>query len=171
MIASTFFGRALLLALLVSGLTAMPVLARSAVSPQSQRLVGQGERLLPENPAQAADQFEAALAVDPANIDAYVGLGRAYERLGMQGKALRYYRGALTLDPNAVTALEAQALGYIARGKLDKAQGTLDRLRKVCKISCGGVGRVEGALAQARSKSASRTLVPARAKPVPRTLN
>ncbi|MBI4417165.1 MAG: tetratricopeptide repeat protein [Ignavibacteriales bacterium] len=51
-------------------------------------------------PAAAIPLFEAALATDPANAEAYRGLAKAYEALGDLGKAEQTYRRAVELRPD-----------------------------------------------------------------------
>lgn len=62
--------------------------------------------------------FQAAVALDPKNADAQVGLGIAAERLGKQEDALQAFRAAAQADPrnpvacyNAAVALERHATG------------------------------------------------------------
>lgn len=48
----------------------------------------------------ARDSFETALAVDPRNRAAYIGLGRAALGMKMPGKAIGFYAEALAIEPN-----------------------------------------------------------------------
>jgi len=132
-----------------------PALAKApSVNATSARLMQQANDLLSQNRAgEAADLYEAALVADPHNSNAFVGLGRAYERLGQTGRAISYYRKALIISPNDVTALEASGMALIAKGSLSKAQDTLDRLRRVCSKGCVQAERLANALSSAQAKS------------------
>ena len=85
-----------------------------------------------ENAEGARDLFERALAADPGNVNALVGLGRAHEDLGRVGTGLKYYRRALTIEPNHRRALEAQALAFLKKDSLDKAERNRARLERIC---------------------------------------
>ena len=63
-----------------------------------------------EEYGEATTAFRKALQVDPRHYSAWVGLGRAQERLGQGEKALRYYRSGEKVNPN-----NAALLTYIAR--------------------------------------------------------
>jgi tetratricopeptide (TPR) repeat protein len=108
--------------------------------------------------AEALDLYETAALANPANPAAYVGMARAFEALGMQGKALRYYREALELNPNDVGVLESQTLLMIAKGNLVKADAGFARMKKLCaKTACPAVARVDAALAKARTQTSMAT--------------
>ncbi|WP_420139973.1 dihydroxy-acid dehydratase, partial [Sphingomonas sp.] len=82
------------------------------IDPRSLALLAQGEKLrLAGNLAGAGDLLESALAVDPRNRGAYIALARVAQGQGLSGKAVRFYRDALTLDPNDTAALAGQGLG------------------------------------------------------------
>ncbi|MGB7404257.1 MAG: tetratricopeptide repeat protein, partial [Pacificimonas sp.] len=54
------------------------------IAPQSMAFTTAGETLLNDRDADAAiQQFETALAVDPKNVRAYIGLARAHDMLGL----------------------------------------------------------------------------------------
>lgn len=80
----------------------------------------------------AIDQFETALAVDPMNGRAFIGLARAAQAQGLPGKAIKFYREALALDPNDLEALEGQGSALAARGATARAQINLARIQKLC---------------------------------------
>lgn len=82
------------------------------LSPQlaySYSLLGH-EHFEAEEYGEATTAFRKALQVDPRHYSAWVGLGRAQERLGQGEKALRYYRSGENVNPN-----NAALLTYIAR--------------------------------------------------------
>lgn len=129
---------------------------RMAIKPQSTALQASADaQLRAGNPTFATDLYEAALAVDPKNTAAFVGLGRASAAMSLDGKALGYYRRALTIDPNNLDALQAQAIGLAAKGQVARAQANLDRIRKICRGPCAQAGPVEAAISKASAKSAA----------------
>jgi Flp pilus assembly protein TadD len=147
------FARTGLLALLLS---AAPAFAKMPMgTAQAADLIAQARISMAANkPSDALDLYEAAALADPTNPGPYVGLARTFETLGLQGKALRYYREALDLAPNDVGVLESQALLLIAKGNTDKAQVALARIKKLCaRTACPAGTRVESALAKARTQT------------------
>ena len=145
-----------------------PALAKAPqANATSSRLMQQANALMGQNrAAEAADLYEAALTADPRNSNAFIGLGRAYEQLGLTGRAISYYRKALTINPNDVTALEASGMALITKGSLAQAQETLDRLRRVCPKGGVQAERLANALGSAQAKStATRGRVTAQSAP------
>ena len=136
---------AVVLTVLGSSLLPATVLAKSAApatKPMSLLLTRAGTQYLATGKAQAAiDRFDTALAVDPANVDAYIGLARAHEKIGLTGKSIRFYRGALAVDPNNLTALEGQGAALVARGALARAQINLARIKEICRTECEAAAR------------------------------
>lgn len=84
----------------------------------------------------AADALETALAVDPRNREAFVALGDVAEARGLSGKAIRYYREALLLEPNDLAALKGQGQAYVSKGAIERARGNLAKIRKICAKGC-----------------------------------
>lgn len=121
----------------------------SQIAPLSLQMMKAGEAHLAAGKADAAtDSFEAALAADPRNRRAYMGLARAAEAQGLPGKAVRYYREALELDPNDLAALEAQGLALVERGAAARAGDNLERVKKLCQGSCPEADRLAAAIAK-----------------------
>ncbi|RMB08524.1 tetratricopeptide repeat protein [Eilatimonas milleporae] len=92
--------------------------------------------------------YERALVADPANVQALIGLGRAHEAQGRVGRSLKYYRHALELEPNELTALEAQALAFLKRDLVDRAKRNRDKLARLCLTGCTALTSVDEALSQ-----------------------
>ena len=90
--------------------------------------------------------FERALTADPANTEALLGLGRSHEAQGRVGRGLKYYRQALEIEPNDTVALEAQALAFLKREMLDRADANRAKLARLCPNGCGALDSVESAL-------------------------
>ena len=119
------------------------------IAPLSLQMLKAGEvQLAAGKPDAAIDSFEAALAADPRNRQAYMGIARAAEAQGLPGKAVRFYREALELDPNDLAALEAQGLALVARGATARANDNLDRVKKLCQASCPQADRLAAAIAK-----------------------
>ncbi|MEY3268663.1 MAG: hypothetical protein RL480_1423, partial [Pseudomonadota bacterium] len=63
------------------------------LKPQSVQMAKQGKAALIHGDALVAiDAYEAALASDPKNVAAFTGIAMSYEKLGLPGKAVKYYR-------------------------------------------------------------------------------
>lgn len=84
----------------------------------------------------ATDAMETALAIDPRNRGAYLGLGKVARAQGLQGKAIRYYREALLLDPTDVHALAGQGQAMVEKGAIAKARENLAQVKNLCKDGC-----------------------------------
>ncbi|OYY90946.1 MAG: hypothetical protein B7Y45_05460 [Sphingomonas sp. 28-66-16] len=96
----------------------------------------------------AAETLETALAVDPRNRAAFVALGDVSEARGLPGKAIRYYREALLLEPNDLAALTGQGEAYVAKGALERARQNLARIRKICARGCAEATTLAAAIAK-----------------------
>ena len=73
----------------------------------------------------AVDLYRRALALDPANVSAIVGLGHGFRSLGQSVDAVRLYRDAIRLKPNSGAAWWALAnMKTVSLGRND-----LERLR------------------------------------------
>jgi len=129
----------------------------SALSALSLRWYAAGEaQLLRGDLAGATDSFESALAADPRNGRAYAGLARAAEAQGLPGKAVRFYRQALAIDPNDRAVLELQGKTLAARGARPRAEANLDRLRKLCGTApCPEADRLTSAIGPAPAATAA----------------
>ena len=146
MMAKAFLPLFMIASFSAASLHAAPLQGPSA----SQAMVRNAQAQLDQGKAQnAIDQFEAALALDPANVAAYVGLGRAHVKAGLTGKAVRYYREALSIDPNDLTALEEQGEVFATRGATQRAQINLARIRTICKSGCLHATRLASAIDKA----------------------
>lgn len=112
----------------------------------------------------AVDQLETALAVDPRNRDALIVLAQVARKQQLPGKAIRFYREALLLEPNDVNALSGQGEALVQKGALAKAKENLSRIQKICVASCPQ----QLTLASAIEKGAATPVLSAQAvKPAP----
>lgn len=141
----------LLLATVSSTGISQPV--RYAINPVSQALVDEGAAVQrADRLDEAVGLFEAALAVDPGNRNAYIALAQVASAQGLPGKAIRYYREALRLDPNDVAALAGQGEAMIQRGAVEKARRNLVRIEAICTTGCNEAGRLIAAIDKAATK-------------------
>lgn len=107
------------------------------INPQSLALTRAGEAALAAKNYQAAvDNLETALAVDPANRQAYVVLGKVAQAQNLPGKAIALYGQALAIEPNDLAALEAQGKAMVQRGAVKRAEANLKRIRTLCRSEC-----------------------------------
>ncbi len=142
-----------LLLILAGGTASIAVGATNAavgddvLKPESVRMMQAGQAALGKGDASVAiDNFEAALASDPKNVGAFVGIAQSYEKLGLPGKSVKYYREALALNPSDLGALEGQGKVLIARGATARAQINLARIKALCKLDCSAATRLQTAL-------------------------
>jgi Tfp pilus assembly protein PilF len=125
------------------------------IDPQSVALAAQGDSALKAGDADGArGWYETALAVDPLNRAAYVGLAQAATKQGLKGKAIRFYREALEIDPNDQAIIAAQSEVMVAKGAIEAAQKNLARLRILCRTDCSGADRLAMAIDKAKEKPA-----------------
>jgi Tfp pilus assembly protein PilF len=93
---------------------------------------------------QANDLLESALAVDPRNRAAFVELAAIAKAQGLPGKAIRFYREALELEPNDVTALAGQGDALVQKGAVVKARENLAKIKRLCTGACPDEARLAG---------------------------
>jgi Tfp pilus assembly protein PilF len=101
-----------------------------ALTEQAQALNAQGRY------QEATDLLESALAVDPRNRQAYLGLARSAQGQKLPGKAIKFYFDALKLEPNDVAALAGQGEALVQRGAVERAKKNLERIRTLCTDPC-----------------------------------
>lgn len=142
-------------------------MADTALAPASIRAYEAGEAaLMARDTQKATDYFEAALAADPRNLAAFVGLARAAEAEGLPGKAVRFYREALEIDPHNQTVIEAQGNAYLARGATGRAEANVARLEQLCGSSaCPAADRLKAAVARGTRQVAVAEASAAASKP------
>ena len=105
--------------------------------PRAAQLIALGETALANGDTQGAiDAFEAAFAIDPAYTPIFLDLAEAARQDGLQGKAIGYYREALTRDPDNYAAISGEGEALVEKGAVEKAQRNLSRLESLCGVSC-----------------------------------
>jgi tetratricopeptide (TPR) repeat protein len=97
---------------------------------------------------EATDYLESALAVDPRNRRAYIGLARVAQSQKLPGKAIKFYGEALALEPNDVDALSGQGEAFVQRGAVERAKKNLERVRSLCKDQCAQATTLAAAIAK-----------------------
>jgi Tfp pilus assembly protein PilF len=130
---------AIALAVLLATVSSVSHSARpdTMINARSMELLKQGE--LAANAGQltaANDALETALAVDPRNRAAFIVLAKVATRQGLNGKAIRLYREALSLEPNDVAALAGQGEAMVAKGAVTKAGENLTKIKALCVTTC-----------------------------------
>jgi Tfp pilus assembly protein PilF len=119
------------------------------IDPRSLALLHQGETLrAASNFSGAEDLLESALAIDPRNRAAYVALARVAQDQGLPGKAIRFYRDALTLNPNDIVALAGQGEAMVQKGAVERARVNLARINQLCKGTCPPAIALNAAIAK-----------------------
>ncbi len=98
--------------------------------------------------SQAQDLLETALAIDPKNRQAYVAMGKVATAQALPGKAVRFYREALAIDPNDVAALSGQGVALVDRGAVERAKDNLAKVRTLCKGDCPQAATLAAAIAK-----------------------
>ena len=76
------------------------------------------------------------------------GLARAAEADGLPGKAVRFYREALEIEPNDLAALEMQGVALVERGAKARAESNLERVKTLCEGPCPQADRLAAAIAR-----------------------
>jgi Tfp pilus assembly protein PilF len=123
--------------------------ADAQIDPRSIALMDQAQALTSQaRYAEATDLLETALAVDPRNRQAYVGLARAAQGQKLPGKAVKFYYEALKLEPNDLNALAGQGEALVQRGAVEKAKQNLARLRTLCHGACPQATSLAAAIAK-----------------------
>ncbi len=91
--------------------------------------------------------FEAALAVDPGHTPIFLRLAEAARADSLQGKAIRYYREALTREPRNLAAIAGEGEALVEKGAIEKARGSLAKLESLCGQSCAETQQLNARIA------------------------
>lgn len=118
----------------------------------------EGERLrLAGELDDAIGFFETAIAADPRNVAAYVGLAAIARAQNLPGKAIAFYREALALSPQDRDALAGQGEALAERGAIEKASENLARVESLCgSRRCPEAARITAAITAANQRNAQR---------------
>jgi tetratricopeptide (TPR) repeat protein len=124
-----------------------------SLDPRAERLLGEGRAAVSAGNLQGAiDAYEAALTIEPGSVPVLLGLADATRRTGMQGKALHYYRVALTSDPRNLTAIAGEGVALAEKGATERAGRNLARLQSLCGKDCDEAEKVAAAIAKGPSQ-------------------
>lgn len=122
---------------------------RAPVDPKSMELLAQAQAARAAGQLDAAaDLLESAVTVDPANDRAFVMLGEVSAARGLPGKAIRYYREALSLVPNDVPALQGQGAALVQKGAVERARENLAKIKALCKGACAPANALAATIAK-----------------------
>ncbi|WP_095013152.1 tetratricopeptide repeat protein [Tsuneonella mangrovi] len=123
--------------------------ADRVTDPRAVALLSQGRAALDAGQTeQAIDAFEAALAVDPGSPEIFNDLGDAARINGLQGKAIRYYRDAMRLDPKNLEAISGEGTALVEKGAVEKANRNLAKLETLCGPNCPATRQLAAAIAK-----------------------
>lgn len=119
------------------------------INPRSLALLAQGNALRAAgNYAGANDALETALAIDPRNREAFKALALVARAQNLPGKAIRFYREALVMEPNDLAAIAGQGEAMVQKGAVERAKVNLAKLRTLCKAGCPDATRLAGTIAK-----------------------
>jgi tetratricopeptide (TPR) repeat protein len=122
------------------------------LEPRAAALLEQGRAAMAAGRNDAAiDAFEAALTVQPGNVQVLVDLAAATRRTGLQGRAIHYYRQALDTDPRNLSAIAGEGAALAEKGATEKANRNLARLKGLCGADCAEARQLAGAIARGPS--------------------
>ncbi|MGE3747303.1 MAG: tetratricopeptide repeat protein [Sphingomonadaceae bacterium] len=96
----------------------------------------------------AQDLYETALAVDPRNRGAFIGLAEVARKQQLPGKAIRLYFESLAIEPNDPVALGGQGEAMVEKGAVERAKLNLARVRSLCKVECKPATELASAIAK-----------------------
>lgn len=149
-----------------SGLSQKP---DSQLDPRSAALTQQGDAARKTGKlSNARDLYETALAVDPRNRLAFIGLAEVARKQALPGKAIRFYTEALAIEPNDPVALGGQGEAMVEKGAVERAKINLTRVKALCKTSCQPANELAAAIAKgpppAVVTAQANTVVPPKGK-------
>ncbi len=117
-----------LIVLIVAGVAAAIFFSKQAERREIREAVDTGQRYLSElGYEQAIVCFNDAIAIDPQNTDAYLGLAQAYAGAGSYVDAEVAYRRLLELDAQNTAAYQELAELYFRLNELEKARDLLEQ--------------------------------------------
>lgn len=136
------------------------------LDPRAVALLEKGRAALSAGEVESSvDAFESALTVEPGSVTVLLALADANRRMGLQGKALHYYRVALSSDPRNVEAIAGEGVALAEKGATEKANRNLARLKTLCGAECPQVRSL--GMAIAKSSSAPRMVTAEAVTPKP----
>lgn len=129
-----------------SGFTQRP---DNQIDPRSAALAAQAAAQFKAGKlTEANDLYESALAIDPRNRGAYVGLAEIARAQTLPGKAIRLYFEALAIEPNDLQALKGQGEAMVEKGAVERAKQNLARIKTLCKVECAPATQLAATIAK-----------------------
>ncbi len=100
--------------------------------PTQEELYDAALTLFAENELEAAvDVFKKMIETYPDYIEGYVGLGHAYERLGMYDEAIEAVQKAIELNPNDPLVYTSLSICYQRKGMIQEAEDAMAKSQRV----------------------------------------
>jgi Tfp pilus assembly protein PilF len=119
------------------------------LDPRAAALIAQGRGALAAGKIEdAVNLFESALVLQPGSVAVTLDLAEATRRMGLQGKALHYYREALERDPQNLAAISGEGAALVEKGAVEKARRNLARLQGLCGSTCPQTRDLAAAIAR-----------------------
>lgn len=119
------------------------------IDPRSVALAGQAASAMKAGKLDEATGFyESALAVDPRNRGAFIGLAEIARAQSLPGKAIRLYFSALAIDPSDVQALKGQGEAMVEKGAMERAKQNLARIKTICRVECAASTQLAAVIAK-----------------------
>ena len=147
-----FLPRVVLVGVAAVGLSAPLAGQRSAddqIQPKSVQLAREANSLYSAGKLDDAESiYETALAVDPRNRAAFVGIARVAEKQKLHGKAIRMTNRALQLEPNDIDAIAVQGEAMVELGATARAQANLQKLQTLCRQGCPQLSQLSAAISR-----------------------
>lgn len=81
--------------------------------------------------AGAIAQYQKAIANNPKDVTAHIGLGRIYDRQGEYAKAVEQYQSAIQIDPKRALPRNDLGLCYARHGEIEKSVAELQHAVKL----------------------------------------
>ncbi|WP_315765137.1 hypothetical protein [Sphingomonas sp. Y38-1Y] len=101
------------------------------------------------NLSAANDLLESSVVVDPRNRQAFILLAEVARSQELPGKSIRFYREALTIEPNDPAALAGQGQALVDKGAVSKARENLAKIKTLCGTKpCGEATLLAAAIAK-----------------------
>jgi len=86
-------------------------------------------------PHVAVNHFQSLADANPKNVNAYDGLGLAYQKMGRLDKSIEAFQTGLSLSPKDPDLLRDLGIVYFLSGKLDQAISHLEAVRSVSQTT------------------------------------
>ncbi|HEX6956617.1 MAG TPA: tetratricopeptide repeat protein [Ferrovibrio sp.] len=147
------------------GLTASPLLAAGGSSDMStpgtpakaeDPNFTEGKKAIDNKDwAKAIPLFQAVVAKDNTNADAYNWLGYAYRNQGNYELSFANYSKALAINPRHRGAHEYLGEAYLKTGNLAKAEEQLNELDRLCIFGCAEYTELKKKIADYKTGKAS----------------